>query len=595
MTKIPERSEIPEEKKWNLEVLYSNVKQWETDFESIDTLVEPLVSMRGTLNCEDHVLRLYELDMELDRLLHKVYVFAHLKSDEDTANTENQARQNRVRAKFAEISGMLAWITPELLANDMETLEAWRDSDTLSDYNYNITSLIRRKVHTLSDKEETILSKASEIFSAPGQVYNLLTNADMKFPEVIDEDGKSQELSQGRFIKFLQSEKRNVRKDAFEKLYEQYKGVKNTTCCTLSTNIKTHNFNADIRGYDSALHASLSNDNIPVSLYEALIESVHNALPKFYDYVSLRKKRLGIEELNMFDMYAPLVPDCKIEIPFEQARDWVLDACKPLGEAYCNALKTAFTDGWVDVCENRGKRSGAYSSGCYDSLPYVLLNYQGTLDDVFTLAHELGHSMHTKLANESQPPHLAGYPIFIAEIASTLNEALLFRHLYKINEDPKFRAYLLNHDCDSVRGTVYRQTMFAEFEKHVHEEDASGNPLTVDSVSDYYYNLNETYYGPEVKADERISLEWSRIPHFYYNFYVYKYATSFCASRIFVDRVLESEQKREQYLDLLRAGGSADPLDLVSAAGVDLTDPQTLSHAFNGFAETIKKLESFSG
>ncbi len=590
--KLPERHQIQSEHQWDLESLYPNSAAWEEDFAGLEALVTPLEAMQGRLNSAQAILDLFAARSRLDRQLEKLYVYAHLREDENTSETSNQAQMARIRSKYAEVSGRLAWIEPELLAHSEEDLHAWAEDSLLRADRYLIQQLLRQKSHVLSDKEETLLSKAGEILSASYQAFKFLTNADIQFPQVKDEAGELQELSSGRYLALLQSRDRRVRKEAFAAMYSTYGALKNTLASTLASTVKYHNFNAQVRHYPSAIEAALHGDNIPLSVYENLIESVHRALPAYFDYVSLRRRTLGLEDLDMYDFYVPMVPDYEIKVPFEQARDWVLAALEPLGAAYRQVAASAFTDRWIDVYENKGKRTGAYSSGCYDSLPYILLNYNETLNDVFTLAHELGHSMHSWLANHTQPHRLAQYPIFIAEIPSTVNEALLLQHLLETQQDERFRTYLLNHYCDQFKGTVFRQTMFAEFEKIIHELDAQGTPLTYESLGERYARLNDQYYGPEVEVDPLISLEWARIPHFYYNFYVYKYATSFCASQVFALRLLRDEAERDRYLDLLRAGGSDFPLDLVRRAGVDLTDRATFDNALATFRATVSQLDA---
>ncbi len=590
-TKVPERSEIDPQFQWDLAALYKTDAAWDHDFARIDEWVKPIEAMRGKLNSAAAINDCLEAQTELDRLVMKLYSFAHLRQDEDLGNSENQARMGRLRPRLAEISGRLAWITPEILAHSEEDLKAWTDAPELKENRYEMVRLLRRKPHTLSDKEETLLSRAAEVFSAPHQAFSFLIDADMKFPEIEDSEGQKRELSQGRFVMFLLDRDRRVRRDAFNGMYDTFSSFKNTLASTLSSQVKLHNYMTKTRHFDSALEAALHDDHIPVTLYNALIDATHKALPHFYKYLDIRKRQLGLDDLDIYDMHVPIVPEYDIQIPFDQARTWIMEALKPLGTEYMKVLETAFTDGWLDVYENRGKRSGAYSGGCFDSLPYILMNYQDTLSNVFTLVHELGHSMHSWLANHTQSPRFARYPIFVAEVASTLNEALLLRYLLKTADDPKFRAYLLNHLCDSFKGMVYRQTMFAEFEKIIHEMDAGGKPLTPETIGSTYYKLNAEYYGPKIDADKQISHEWSRVPHFYFNFYVYKYATSFCASQIFIRRILEDEKSRDQYLDFLRAGGSADPLDLVRRAGVDLADRATLDGAFEIFAKTLCELD----
>lgn len=593
---IPEREAIPPACTWDVEALYPTPTAWDADLARVPGLIAPIEALRGHLSDPGAALRFFALDTELDMLLDRLYCYAHLKADEDTTHTANQARESRMRVVLSETAAKLSWARPELLANPEAELRRWLDLPAMTPYRYTLLRLLRLKAHTLSEPEECILSGAGTLFAAPGEVYRLLTNADLKFPDVADETGGRRQLSQGRFLSFMLNRHREVRRRAFEGLYDTYASVRNTTAATLRNHVHMHNFMARTRHYGSALEAALSADNIPVSLYEALIAAVHGALPDFHRFADLRRRCLDLEALDMYDLYVPIVPAADLKVPFDTAVQWVLDACRPLGDDYIQVLQRAVPERWIDRCENRGKRSGAYSSGCYGGLPYVLLNYQDTLDDAFTLAHELGHSLHTWLANHAQPPQTAAYPIFIAEIASTANEALLLDYLLRRQDTgPELRAYLLNHYCDGFRGTVYRQTMFAEFEKRVHELDAAGTPLTPDRLAEEYGALNRRYHGPAVSADVRIALEWSRIPHFYYNFYVYKYATSFCASQIFVNRILTDANTREAYLGLLRAGGSADPLDLVRDAGVDLTEPQTLSAAFNTFAVTVGKLATALG
>ncbi len=593
--KVPERHNIPVEYTWNLESVYPTPEAWEEDFNTLDGLLKPILALKGKLANAATLAELFRAEDKLYVLIERLMSFAHHREDENTGDSVNQARQQRMMAKYAEIGGLTAWTTPEILSQPLETLEAWRDAAELADYKRTMTVLIRQKPHVLSDKEETLLSMAAEIFRNPNNTFGYLTNADMKFPDVEVQNGKKQPLTNGRYVTFLESKDRNVRQRAFEAMYDTYTGFENTLASTLSGNVKLHNYNAKIRNFPSALEASLHHDNIPVSLYDTLIEATHEALPIFYEYVELRQRTLGIENINMWDFYVPIVPNFEMKVEWSKACEWVRDACQPLGEEYAKGVAECFAQRWVDVFESKGKRSGAYSGGSYSTQPFILMNYQGTLDWVFTLAHELGHSMHSWLANRTQPYRYADYTIFVAEIASTTNEALLHHYLLENTDDPRFRAYLLNHLCDQFKGTVFRQTMFAEFERMIHVLDASGVPLTAKTLGDQYYALNAKYYGPAVKANERIRNEWSRIPHFYYNFYVYKYATGFCAAQIFSQRILQNADLREQYLDFLRSGGSADPLDLVQLGGVDLTDRTVLTDAFATFKKSVEELKTLLG
>jgi oligoendopeptidase F len=587
---IPTRDQIATEHTWDLSPLYATTQDWEADFARLDGLLEPVLARRGRLDSPEAIAALFADEDTLHQTIERLHTYAHLREDEDTANAMNQARMQRMRARYAELLGKTAWITPEILAHPTGTLEAWRESEPLRPYRYTMTLLLRRKAHTLSEAEETLLSRAAEIFGAPSTIFSLLTNADMKFPDVPDEQGVPQPLTNGRYVPMLESRDRGVRQRAFESLHDSYIGFGNTLATTLATAVKVRNYNASIRGFGSALEASLHNDNVPVALYETLLDATNEALPILHEYVALRREVLGLDDLNMWDLYVPIVPDFKVEVPWDRACEQVRDSLRPLGERYGRGVTDAFTQRWVDVFENKGKRSGAYSSGCFGSPPYMLMNYQGTLDGVFTLAHELGHSMHSWLAHRAQPYRYADYTIFVAEIASTTNEALLHRHLLDTTDDPRMKAYLLNHLCDQFRGTVYRQVMFATFEKMIHEMNASGEPLTAETLSEAYYALNARFQGPLIKADRRIAHEWSRIPHFYYNFYVYKYATGFCAAQVFARRILESAGGRDGYLAFLESGGSDDPLELTRRAGVDLTRREVLTDAFETFRGAVREL-----
>lgn len=591
---IPLRSSVPDGDTWDLAALYADETAWLADFERIDAAVAPILALKGTLSTPGAVRACLDAETELDRLLDRLYVYAHMKADEDTGAPSNQARETRVRSRIAEVSASLAWIRPELLSNDADILAAWLELEELIPHRYGLLNLVRQKAHVLSDAEERVLAGAAPLFGVAGETFKLLSNADLVFRPACDRLGVEKPMSHGRYHFYLQERDRILRRNAFTSMYDAFGKVKNTTACTLRSHVKVHNYLASLRGYTDALEAALSPDNVSCELYRTLIAVCHDALPYLHTYVDLRKKALRLDDLDMYDMYVPLVDEVDLKVPFDKAREWVMAACEPLGSEYTDILQTAFRDRWIDRYENKGKRSGAYSSGCYDSLPYVLMNYQGTLDDVFTLAHELGHSMHSWLANRHQPPQTAGYPIFIAEIASTLNEALLLEYLQRTIADgrPDLQAYLLNHFCDAFRGTVYRQTMFAEFEAEIHTRESNGLALTPDRLSDYYYELNTCYYGNAVKADAGIGLEWSRIPHFYYNFYVYKYATSFCASQIFAQRIGKSLEARDSYLGLLKGGGSDDPLVLIRNAGVDLLDRETLQAAFGRFSRSVVDLSS---
>lgn len=587
---IPERADVALEDTWNLEAVFTSPEEWEKAFAKLDSLVAPLLAFQGKIDSPATLARLFEAEDALSLHLDHLYTYAHHREDENTKDMENQGRQQRMMGKYAQISAATAWISPEILAKDEATLLAWKNDPALAAYTFSMENLIREKPHILSDKEERLLSMAGELFQLPSNAFNFLTNADMTFPDVPDHTGKPQPLSNGRYVKFLENRDRTVRKAAFETFYDKYIGVENTLAATLAGKIKQDNFRAKIRNYPDALSAALKPKQIPTELYTNLINAVHSALPIYHDYVDLRKEVLGLETLDMWDQHVPIVPDFDLKVSWKDAKKHVRESCEILGQDYMQGVDECFNNRWIDVYETKGKRSGAYSGGCYGTPNYILMNYQGNLNWVFTLAHELGHSMHSWLANKTQPYRFAGYTIFVAEIASTTNEALLHDMLVKNTTDPRFKAYLLNHLCDSFKGTVFRQVMFAEFEKMMHDMDAAGEPLTAKSLSDAYYTLNAKYHGPAVKPDQRISHEWSRIPHFYYNYYVYQYATGFCSAQIFSQNILNSPDKRKDYLKFLSSGGSNDPLSLVKLGGVDLLDPSVLTNAFSTFKSCVTEL-----
>ena len=588
---VPSRAEVPEALTWDLAPLYAAPEAWEADFARLDEVAAPVLALQGKLDSAAAVARLLAAETALDRLLEKLHAFAHLRHDEDTAHDGNQVREARIRARYAELAAQCAWITPELLAHPEEEIRAWMEAPELKDGRRTLLKVLRNKPHVLSSAEETLLARGSEVLSASEQTYSLLTNADMAFPDIAGPDGQPLPLTEGTYRTHLENPDRGVRKAAFETLLGGYGQLQNTIASTLSATVKAHVYMAQVRHFPTALEAALFDDQVPVAVYEGLISATREALPLFHRYLDLRKRALGLPDLDMYDLYAPLVPSCAAKVPMAEAREWVLAACRPLGEDYAGALRTAFDARWIDWPENKGKRSGAYSSGCYDSPPYLLLNHHDRLDDVFTLAHELGHSLHTWMANRAQPHRTAHYPIFLAEIASTVNELLLTHHLLARKGDAAFRAHLLNHLCDSFKGTVFRQTMFAEFERDLHRWEEDGTPLTAEFLRGQYYELNQKYYGPGLAAHPSIGLEWCRIPHFYYDFYVYKYATSFCAALVFARR-LRAGEGVDAYLGLLRAGGSRDPLDAVAAAGVDLRDAGVLREAFDEFGAVLAELET---
>lgn len=587
---IKTREQIEKAFTWDLDRIYPKDADFEKEFEAVVQLAKKLAGKKGTLSSAAAIAAFFLEQDEMTRMMGRLATFSRQRSDEDTGNTTNQARKDRTMARLTELGATLAWWRPELLSHPIEKLRDWTADPALAPFKRTMSELLREKPHTLSEAEETLLSSAGEIFSAPYETFGLLNNADFKFPNAVDANGTPHEVSPGRYISLLVKKDRVLRKNAFDAVYDTYGAFGNTLSKLLATNVKVDNLNAKLRHFGSALEASLHPDNIPVAVYDSLISATHEALPEFHRYLEVRRESLGLDALNMWDMAVPIVPEYELQVPYHQAVDWVKAAMAPMGEEYLKAVDECFAQRWVDVYENRGKRSGAYSGGCYDSPPYILLNYQGTLDDVFTLAHELGHSIHTWMSNKYQPYRYSDYTIFVAEIASTTAEALLQEYLTKQATDPRMKAYLLNHYCDSFKSTVYRQTMFAEFERMIHEADQQGQPLTADWLNETYYALNAKYFGPSVTADKKVAREWSRIPHFYYNFYVYKYATGLCASQLFSRQILSSAAGRDQYLEMLKSGGSDDPLALVRKGGVDLADKATLVKAFGLFGGAVTEL-----
>ncbi len=590
---LPGRSDLPKNQTWDLELIYQSGADWEQDFTKLDALQDEVAAFRGRLHESAETLRrAFEAIDALVRAAEKLYVFAHLRADEDTANAENRSRVERASARFAEISAATAWFEPEFLALDEGTLKKYLSCKELAFYSRSMNELLRGRQHTLTAAEETILGRLSDVLGSASHIYSTLNNADMTFPKVADEDGKKIELTHGNYIKFLESGDRKVRKRAFTAMFATYKKLRNTCAATLDGNIKKHAVAADIRHFDSSLAASLFSDNVPECVYNNLITAVHNHLPALHSYVKLRGKALKIKKMDMYDLYNPLRPSCKKEYTWDEAKKLVKAALKPLGEEYGKLLDTAFEERWVDIPECRGKRSGAYSSGCYDTRPYLLLNFHGTLNDVFTLAHELGHSMHSYYSNHTQEYHYADYSIFVAEVASTTNEILLQHYLLEHCKDKDLRAYLLCHLIDEIRGTVYRQTMFAEFELTLHQLAESGTPLTADLLEEKYGELNKSYYGKHIHPDELIKMEWARIPHFYYNFYVYKYATGMSAAMLLAQNILSGDAKKlNNYFGFLKAGSSQDVLDIMKSAGVDLSTPDAVNACLLTFAATVKELE----
>ena len=591
---LPLRSEIDDQYKWRLEDIYATDEDWEKDFEKAREMLGKLDDYRGRLvSSSDNLYQGIELIMEIEEILTRLYAYSHMKSDEDTSNQKYQALNRRAQALATEIASAVSFMVPEILTLSREKVEEYlEENEGLKLYSHFLDNILREKEHYLSEEEEKILAMASDISRGPGNIFSMLNNADLVFPTITDEDGQEVRVTHGRYIDFLMSKDRRVRKDAFTALYSKYREFINTFAATLNTNVKAHIFYARARNYNSALEAALSSDNIPVSVYTNLVDTVKENLDAMHKYVALRKEVLELDELHMYDLYVPLIQDLDVKIPYFEAKETILEGLKPLGEEYIGLLEDGFNNGWIDVYENKGKRSGAYSSSCYGVHPYVLMNYTDSLDNMFTLAHEMGHALHTHYSNENQPYVYADYKIFLAEVASTLNEILLLHHLLENTDDVLKKKYLINHYLEQFRGTVFRQTMFAEFEKIIHEAAEAGQPLTAEFLNETYHRLNVEYYGPDIIIDEEIDLEWARIPHFYYNFYVYKYATGFSAATALANRILEEGKPAvESYLEFLKSGDSDYLLNILKRAGVDMSSPEPISTAIATFKDFLKRFE----
>jgi len=591
---LPSRDEIDARYKWKLEDIYASDEQWEEDFEKVRSMSAAIVSYKGRLAGDMSVLlECLKLSEEMMALNDKVFAYARMRRDEDNANPKYQALTDRATALSTEVYASVSFIEPEIISIDEELLKKSIDEvEGLSMYRHYIYELLRQKRHILSEREEELLALSAEIAEAPSDIFTMFNNADIKFGYIRDENGEEVELTKGRYIRFLESRDRRVRQDAFRTLYKAYSAMINTLAASLNSNIKKNKFYAVVRKYDSSRGASLDSDNVPVSVYDNLIDTVNKNLPLLHRYLRPRKKALKLDELHMYDLYVPIVEEPPRKIKYEEALDIVKKGLAPLGSRYLDDLDNAFKSGWIDVFENQGKTSGAYSWGTYLTHPYVLLNYQGTVNDVFTIAHEMGHAMHSFYTNKTQPYIYSEYKIFVAEVASTVNESLLINYLLSVTQDRKERAYLLNHYLEEFRGTLFRQTMFAEFEKITHELAENGEALTAQEFCRIYRELNEKYFSPEVVIDDEIVYEWARIPHFYSSFYVYKYATGISAAVSLSQQILkEGNSAVERYIEFLKSGGSDYPLELLKRAGVNLLQPKPVEDALATFESIVDELE----
>ena len=594
--KIPQRSEISSEFKWRLEDVYPSDKAFEDALSEAGTYPEKIEAFRGKIAANAEELLAYlRLDDEITEKMRDLLHYANRKSDEDTRVSLYSGYCERTEALLTAINSAAAFAVPEILTISDEKMEQFmREQPGLKLYELSLSRILKRREHILSPAEERIIAMTGEMSNTPSTVFSMLDNADMKFPDAVDSEGKAHRITHGSYIPLMQSEDRELRRSAFTNLYDTYKSYENTYTAILSGHLKTLAFNANARRYENTLEAALDSTEVPQSVYHSLIEAVHANMDKMYRYVKLRKKLLGVDELHYYDLYAPMVSSVDMKITYEQAKKLTLEAMKPLGEEYVKIMSEGFESGWVDVYENEGKCSGAYSAGA-SVHPYVLLNHTDDLQSAFTVAHEMGHAMHSYFSNKHQPTAYSDYEIFVAEVASTFNESLLMQHLLKTTDNKREEAYLINYFLEQFRTTLYRQTMFAEFELKINEAQARGEAITSDFLCDLYGDLNLLYFGEEIVPDPEIKYEWARIPHFYYNYYVYQYATGFSAAIALSQRVLNGgEKEAADYLGFLRGGSSATPVDLLKGAGVDMTDPGVVNDALKLFGELIDRMEKLA-
>lgn len=595
MDHIKERREVPKEAQWDLERIFKTDEEFQKEIEAVRKQIDEFAKLEGhTTESAKTFYRSITAGNEIERRLNKLYTYASMKSDEDVANTENQAKKEQVVNLYNYASSKMYFQTPELLNTEKEVIESFYQAEPkLLEHKTNIEEVYRYKPHTLPKEEEKLLSNLSSAFGNDETTYGYLTDSDLDFGTIHDENGVEVPLTDTNFSIYIKSPKREVRKEAFERLYEVYKQFQNTITATFNGAIKQNVAMAHIKHYKTSFEAALFGDELDPKVYDTLVSSVRNHLDVLHDYYRLRKEVLNLKELHLYDVYTNLVPDTDTKYPFETASRLVLDALKPLGDAYINDLKQAFTESWIDIYPNKNKRGGAYSSGSYDTMPYVLLNYQDKLDDVSTLAHELGHSMHSFYTRKNQPYQYGDYPIFVAEVASTVNELLLAKHMLKVSTNKNERLAILNQLLELFKGTIYRQVMFAEFEKYAYDLVEQDEVITPDKLCKKYYELNQDYFGSDVVVDKEIAYEWEKVPHFYYHFYVYKYATGISAACHIVEGILSGDEaKRDAYLKMLANGCCENPLNTLKIAGVDMTDNEVYESAIRMFADTIEEFRN---
>ncbi|WP_437790844.1 oligoendopeptidase F [Macrococcoides caseolyticum] len=596
MSELITRDEQKLENTWDLTTIFASDEDWERAFKKLEGYLGREEEVKGKIgDSAQHLLEALLLDTEIDEQLGKVYVYAHLKHDQDTSNAKYTAFEQRAANLASQFSARWSFMLPELMSIDEATLKSYvAELDGLKRFAFDLERINKKRPHVLSESEEKILAEASEALSASTNTFGMFNNADLKFDNVKDKEGNSLPLSHGNYITYLESDDRVLRENAYKEVYSKYGQFNNTLAQTLAGKVKASVFSSKVRNYESARAQALSNNDIPESVYDNLVQTVNDNLHLLHRYTKLRKKLLGLDEMHMYDMYTPVIQDEKFEVTYEEAKAWMLKSLEPMGSEYTDVIKEGLTNRWVDVYENKGKRSGAYSSGTFGTNPFILMNWTDSVNNTFTLTHEFGHSAHSYFSRNNQPSNMSGYSIFVAEVASTCNEALLADYMYKHLDDDKKKLYLLNYQLDGFRGTVFRQTMFAEFEYLIHTLAEQNESLTAERLNAEYRKLNEKYYGDAVITDDYIQYEWSRIPHFYYNYYVYQYATGYSAAYALSKKILEEGQPAvDKYInEFLKAGSSDYPIEVLKKAGVDMNEKTPIENACKVFEERLDAFEA---
>lgn len=594
MAKVITRDEQKQENTWDLTTILESDEAFEQKYKELENRLGEEEEFKGAIDSAEKLADALEAERGIEEEVSKIYVYAHLKHDQDTSNDTYSALEAKARTLAVKFSTAWSFLTPEIMKIDESTLKSWMKDARLSEFAFDLEKLNKNREHVLSDKEEKLLAQAGEVMSNPASVYGMFNNADLEFPDAVDSKGNKHALTQGTYIDLLKSQDRELRKSAYENLYTKYGNFKNTLSQTLQGVVNTHVFSSQARGYDSARHQAMSNNFIPEAVYDKLVETVNNNLHLMHRYTELRKKLLGLDSLKMYDVYMPMIKDIEFEMRYDEAKEWMLKSLEPMGEEYVSIIREGLENRWVDVYENKGKRSGAYSSGTYGTNPFILMNWQDNVNNLFTLTHEFGHSVHSYYSRQNQPSNMSGYSIFVAEVASNFNEALLADYMFKNLDDNKKKLYLLNEQLEGFKGSVFRQTMFAEFEHKIHSMKEAGEPLTAGSLNEIYGELNRKYFGDAVDYDDYIDVEWARIPHFYMNYYVYQYSTGYAAAASLSKQVLEEgPETAERYVrEFLKKGSSDYPIEVLKNAGVDMTTSEPVENAMKVFERQLDQFEA---